>query len=75
MLVFADHGNIEDQSPKWTTSHTINKVPLIMISNDKQLKGCKLKKNKGLQDIAPTVLKIMGIKKPKEMIGKSLLEC
>jgi len=75
LLVFADHGNIEDQSPKWATSHTINKVPFIMISNDKQLKGYKLKKNKGLQDIAPTVLKIMGIKKPKEMIGKSLLEC
>ena len=75
MLVFADHGNLEDQSPEWSTSHTINKVPLIMVSNDKELRNCKLKKNGGLQDIAATVLKIMGIKKPVEMAGKSLLQC
>ncbi len=74
LLVFADHGNLEDQSPKRATSHTINKVPLIMISNNKKFKNCKLKKNMGLQDIAPTVLEIMGIKKPKEMTGKSLLQ-
>ncbi len=74
LLVFADHGNLEDQSPKWATSHTINKVPLIIVSADKKIRNCKLKKNGGLKDIAPTVLKIMNIKKPKEMTGKSLLQ-
>jgi len=72
-LVFADHGNIEDQSPKWRTSHTTNPVPLILISNYAKLKNCKLKKG-GLQDVAPTVLDIMGLKKPEEMTGKSLIE-
>lgn len=72
LLVFADHGNIEDQSPKWRTSHTTNPVPLILVSNNPRLKACKLRKG-GLQDIAPTVLQIMGIKKPKEMTGESLI--
>lgn len=72
-LIFADHGNAEDQTKKWRTSHTINPVPLILVSNDEKLKKCKLKKNKGLQDIAPTVLELMDIPKPKEMTGKSLI--
>ncbi len=67
-LIFADHGNIEDQTPRWRTSHTINKVPLIVVSNSKM----KVKKG-GLKDIAPTALKILGIKKPKEMTGVSLV--
>jgi len=74
LLVFADHGNVEDQTPKWRTSHTINPVPFIMVSNNIELKKCKLKKGKGLQDVAPTVLDLMGIKKPKEMSGTSLIE-
>jgi len=69
MLIFADHGNIEDQTSKWNTSHTIDKVPLVLVSNDS---GFKLKKG-GLSDIAPTVLSIMDIKKPKEMTGESLI--
>lgn len=73
ILVFADHGNAEDQTEKWITSHTLNPVPLILISNDKTLKNSKLKKDKGLQDIAPTVLEILGIQKPKEMTGESII--
>jgi len=68
IMVFADHGNLEDQSKEWQTSHTTNRVPLILASNQK-----KAIKKGGLQDIAPTVLDIMGIKKPKEMTGKSLI--
>lgn len=71
-LVFADHGNAEDKSPKYATSHTLNPVPLIIVSDDKKIKQAKIK-NGGLQDIAPTVLKIMRLKKPKEMTGKSLI--
>jgi 2,3-bisphosphoglycerate-independent phosphoglycerate mutase len=74
ILIFADHGNAEDKSAAWQTSHTINPVPLILVSNDPKLKKCKLKKGKGLQDIAPTVLDIMGIDKPKEMTGESVIE-
>jgi 2,3-bisphosphoglycerate-independent phosphoglycerate mutase len=74
MLIFADHGNAEDQTAKWVTSHTTNPVPFILVSNDERLKKAKLKKNKGLQDIAPTVLGLMGMKKAKEMKGESLLK-
>jgi 2,3-bisphosphoglycerate-independent phosphoglycerate mutase len=70
VLIFADHGNCEDQSKNWKTSHTLNPVPLIVVSNDK----LKLEKNCGLQDIAPTVLNLMKIKIPKEMTGKSVIK-
>jgi len=71
-IVFADHGNIEDQRPAWRTSHTINPVPLILVSPEPKLKKCRLRSG-GLQDIAPTVLDLLGIAKPKEMTGKSLI--
>lgn len=72
-LVFADHGNAEDHGMEFQTSHTINPVPLIIVSKDEKLKDAKINVGKGLQDIAPTVLKIMGIKSPKEFSGKSII--
>ncbi len=69
VLVFADHGNIEDQTPRWRTSHTTNPVPFILVSNEKH----KLVNHGGLCDIAPTVLGLLKIKKPKEMTGRSLI--
>ena len=72
-LITADHGNLEDKSPNWKTSHTLNKVPFILVSNDKKLNQIKLKENKGLQDIAPTILDLFKIKQPKEMTGESLI--
>ena len=39
ILVFADHGNVEDQTPLWRTSHTMNPVPLILVTNDPSLKS------------------------------------
>jgi 2,3-bisphosphoglycerate-independent phosphoglycerate mutase len=74
LLVFADHGNAEDQTPEWRTSHTINPVPLILISNNEKLSKAKLSKGKGLRDIAPTVLDLIGLKKPKEMTGENIIE-
>ncbi len=70
-LVIADHGNCEtmknpDGSPH--TAHTTNPVPLILV--DKELKSIK---NGILGDISPTILDLMGIKKPKEMTQNSLL--
>ncbi len=71
VLVFADHGNAEDQRKEWKTSHTLNPVPFVLVSQRKEL---KLKKNKGLKDVAPTVLDLMEIKKPKEMQGDSIIK-
>jgi len=71
-LVFADHGNIEDQGTKRNTSHTTNKVPFILVSQ--KGKEIKLQKKGGLQDIAPTVLSLLNIEKPHEMIGDSLIK-
>ncbi len=72
-LVFADHGNLEDQTEKWRTSHTTNPVPVVLVSNYPELKKAKMKTGKGLQDIAPTVLKLMGLEKPKKMTGQSIV--
>lgn len=74
VIITADHGNAEEMINKKTgeimTGHTINPVPIMIVS--KKTKGKTLKKGK-LADIAPTLLKIMGIKKPTEMTGHSLL--
>lgn len=71
ILIFADHGNAEDQRKAWLTSHTTNKVPFIFVSNEN--KKIKFKKNSSLQDIAPTTLKLLGLNKPKEMTGNSII--
>ncbi len=70
-IVLADHGNSEtmrnpDGSPN--TAHTTNPVPIIIVDNDIK------KVEKGiLSDIAPTVLKLMGITKPESMTQDSLI--
>jgi len=75
IILTADHGNAEfmlnsDGTP--CPSHTLNPVICILISNRfKTIK--KDLKNKGLPDIAPTILKLIGMKKPKEMTGRSLV--
>lgn len=71
-IILADHGNAEDKGKEFPTSHTLNPVPVTIVSNCKDIKKVKIKKNKGLKDVAPTILKIMGIKKPKEMTGESI---
>ncbi len=72
VLVLADHGCIEDKGEGMRTSHTKNKVPFVIVSNDPELKNLILKEGKGLQDVAPTVLKLLNIDKPVEMTGDSL---
>lgn len=75
LLITADHGNVEEMINKATgaplTSHTTNPVPLILVSDDKEE---DLKAGGALCDLAPTVLDLMGIEKPIEMTGQSLLE-
>jgi 2,3-bisphosphoglycerate-independent phosphoglycerate mutase len=72
LLITADHGNSDDMwSPDAPmTAHSMNPVPLRHISHGKVQ---KLQKKGGLSDIAPTVLKLMGLEVPKEMTGKPLL--
>ena len=72
VFLTADHGNAdyminEDGTPN--TAHTLNPVPLFLISND--YKG-QLKNGK-LGDLAPTILKYMGLPIPKEMTGNVLI--
>lgn len=75
LLITADHGNAEymiyEKTKEACPSHTTNSVPFIVVSD--KYKSTKLAKNGGLKNIAPTILEIMGIKKPKEMTSKSLL--
>jgi len=71
VLVIADHGNAdkainEDGSPN--TAHSLNPVPSILISDD-----YKSIKEGILADVAPTLLKIMGVEIPKDMTGKVLV--
>ncbi len=74
ILISADHGNVEcmlDENQQPHTSHTTNPVPFILIGN--KTRGLSLA-NGRLSDIAPTILELMGIKKPIEMDGKSLIK-
>ena len=72
LLITADHGNAEQMIDYKTgephTAHTTNPVPLVLVGID----DVKLKTGK-LADLAPTMLDIMGLEKPKEMTGESLL--
>lgn len=70
-IVIADHGNCEtminpDGSPN--TAHTTNPVPLILVDED-----IKEIKDGVLGDIAPTILKLMGVRQPELMTQKSLI--
>jgi 2,3-bisphosphoglycerate-independent phosphoglycerate mutase len=72
VMITADHGNLEVMTDKSTgqphTAHTTDPVPFILIGEKASLRndGC-------LADVAPTVLRSLGIEQPKEMTGKSLV--
>lgn len=73
MLITADHGNAEQMwddtnNAPWT-AHTTNPVNFIVVSNDSDITV----HDGGLADIAPTMLKLLGIEQPSEMTGKSLI--
>lgn len=73
MLVTADHGNADwmlDEKGNRVTAHSLNPVPFILINYEKNVQlqpGI-------LADITPTMLDLMGLNKPEEMTGKSLIK-
>ena len=73
VLITADHGNAETMLDTTTqqahTAHTLNLVPLLYIG-----RRAKVADGGALQDVAPTLLRIMGLPQPAEMTGKPLLE-
>jgi len=75
MLLTADHGNaetmIDEKTGKPQTAHTTNEVPFVIINADKKY---KLKEDGALCNVAPTILELLGIKKPEEMECDSLIE-
>ncbi len=71
MLLTADHGNADkmldtDSSP--FTAHTTNPVPFSVIG-----KECELRSGGKLCDISPTIIKLLGLEKPTEMTGESII--
>ena len=74
ILMISNYGNCEQMIDYSTgepyTAHTKNPVPLVVVTERKKI---KLKSGK-LSDIAPTLLSIMNLEKPKEMTGESLIE-
>ncbi|MDR1064747.1 MAG: 2,3-bisphosphoglycerate-independent phosphoglycerate mutase [Oscillospiraceae bacterium] len=71
-IVTADHGNadkmLSDDGVTPFTAHTTNPVPFILIGAD-----ARLRPGGRLADIAPTMLQIIGVEKPAEMTGESLI--
>ena len=75
LLVTADHGNCEKMVDEKTgqpyTAHTVGKVQLVLVNEEGQQHHLKDGK---LADIAPTMLDLLGINRPSEMTGTSLLQ-
>ena len=75
VLITADHGNadmmIDPTTGEPFTAHTTNKVPFILV--DPSRKDAKLREGGRLADLAPTMLELMGLPKPAEMTGESLI--
>ena len=72
LFVTADHGNADkmlDENDEPFTAHTTNPVPFIVVNYP-----CTLREGGKLCDIAPTMLKVMGLPQPAEMTGTSIVE-
>lgn len=75
VIITADHGNADllqdPETGEPYTAHTTNPVPCILISND--LKDVKLREDGKLADLTPTMLDLLGVEKPVEMDGETLI--
>ncbi len=72
-IITADHGNAETMIDPIThgphTYHTTNPVPFILVTDEPRV---KLRNDGALQDVAPTILAVLGESQPKEMTGRDL---
>ena len=71
-IIIADHGNADNAlNPDGTpnTAHSLNPVPFIYVTENKQAKV----EAGVLADVAPSILHIMGLEQPEEMTGKCLI--
>ena len=86
MLITADHGNIEEKrsriSGEKISEHSLDPVPLFLVGRDfrrttprtdEEIRAAKKEVGGILTDVAPTILELLDIGKPKEMTGRSLL--
>jgi len=80
LLITADHGNAEQMINPETgnphTAHTTNPVPFIMTADPNEYsfgKDAEDEEEGALCDVAPTILDLMGLEKPHDMTGRSLL--
>jgi 2,3-bisphosphoglycerate-independent phosphoglycerate mutase len=75
VLFTADHGNSEMMIDPATggvhTAHTTNPVPFVAVAAE----AARLRSGGALRDVAPTVLRLLGIEPPAEMTGHDLREC
>ncbi|HXG85971.1 MAG TPA: 2,3-bisphosphoglycerate-independent phosphoglycerate mutase [Pyrinomonadaceae bacterium] len=75
-VITSDHGNCEEMADLLTgepnNAHTLNPVPFHLI--DERADPVKLREDGALEDVAPTILGILGIEKPQEMTGRDLRE-
>jgi len=78
VIITSDHGNIEEmiklKTGEINTEHTMNPVPFILFDKEFRNKKNIFKSKGSLGDIAPTILDLFKIQKPKEMKGKGLLK-
>ncbi|TBW06966.1 2,3-bisphosphoglycerate-independent phosphoglycerate mutase, partial [Azotobacter chroococcum subsp. isscasi] len=73
-LITADHGNVEQMEDESTgqahTAHTCEPVPFIYVGR----RPLRIRDGGVLADVAPTMLKLLGLPQPKEMTGQPLIE-
>jgi 2,3-bisphosphoglycerate-independent phosphoglycerate mutase len=76
VLVTADHGNCEQMVDPATggphTAHTTNRVPLLYVRKGHE--KAKLHEGGRIADVAPTMLKLLGLPQPQEMTGHGLID-
>ena len=73
VIIIADHGNADNalnEDGSVNTAHSLNPVPFVYISENKNAKVS----DGILADVAPSILKIMGLPQPAEMTGKALID-
>jgi len=75
-LITADHGNADDMGTEENpyTAHTTNPVPLVYLAPDGTDGGHAVREGGALEDLAPTLLALVGIERPAAMTGECLLE-